>query len=139
VIRTGLRADELPRLARIRIIAVAEVPPPIMGIGPVPASAKALVRAGLGLEDVELIEVNEALARPGAGGARPVGPGRGRRAHQRQRRAIALGHPLGRSGARLITTLVHDRARRDAQVALATRCIGVGQGIAMVLDRGEDR
>jgi len=129
------RAHRLEPLARIRASAVAGVPPRIMGIGPVPAARKALERARLGLGDLGVIELNEAFAAQSlavlagwglaADDAR-VNPDGG---------AIALGHPLGCSGARILTTLVHSLRRRGKPLGLATMCIGVGQGIAMVVER----
>jgi acetyl-CoA acyltransferase len=107
-----------------------------MGIGPVPATKKALMRAGITLEDVGLVEVNEAFAAQSLAvlyewGMDPederLNPNGG---------AIALGHPLGASGARILTTLVHEMQRRDDdRYGLATMCIGVGQGIAMVVEK----
>jgi acetyl-CoA acyltransferase len=129
------RAHGLEPLARVRASASHGVPPRTMGIGPVPAARKALDRAGRTLGDVGLIELNEAFAAQSlavlAGwGLDPedprVNPFGG---------AIALGHPLGCSGARLVTTLVHAMRRRDQTLGLATMCIGVGQGIAMVVER----
>jgi acetyl-CoA acyltransferase len=129
-------AHGLQPLAKVRSIAVAGVPPRVMGIGPVPATKKALERAGITLEDVGLEEVNEAFAAQSLAvlyewGIDPederVNPNGG---------AIALGHPLGASGARILTTLLHEMQRReDVRFGLATMCIGVGQGIAMVVER----
>jgi 3-oxoadipyl-CoA thiolase len=130
------RRHSLRPLARIRAMATAGVPPRVMGIGPVPATAKALRRAGLDLAEIDLIELNEAFAAQALAvldawrldPADPrVNPNGG---------AIALGHPLGCSGARILTTLVHELQRRDdATLGLATMCIGVGQGIAVVVER----
>jgi acetyl-CoA acyltransferase len=127
-------AHGLKPMAKVRSIAVAGVPPRVMGIGPVPATRKALGRAGITLEDVGLVEVNEAFAAQAVlydWGMDPqderVNPNGG---------AIALGHPLGASGARILTTLLHEMQRReDVRFGLATMCIGVGQGIAMVVER----
>jgi acetyl-CoA acyltransferase len=125
----------LEPMAKIRSIAVAGVAPRVMGIGPVPATEKALRRAGITLEEVGLIELNEAFAAQSLAvlyewGMDPederLNPNGG---------AIALGHPLGASGARILTTLVHEMGRRpDVRYGLATMCIGVGQGIAMVVE-----
>jgi 3-oxoadipyl-CoA thiolase len=125
----------LQPMAKIRSIGVAGVPPRVMGIGPVPATEKALRRAGITLEEVGLIELNEAFAAQSLAvlyewGMDPederLNPNGG---------AIALGHPLGASGARILTTLVHEMGRRDeVRYGLATMCIGVGQGIAMVVE-----
>jgi acetyl-CoA acetyltransferase family protein len=130
------KAHGLRPLARIRAMATAGVPPRVMGIGPVPATAKALARAGVALGDVDLIELNEAFAAQ----ALAVLDGWGLDAEDPRVNvnggAIALGHPLGCSGARILTTLVHELQRRDdATLGLATMCIGVGQGIAVVVER----
>ena len=130
------RAHGLEPLARIKSMGVAGVPPRVMGIGPVPAAKKALERAGLSLDDIGLLELNEAFAaqvlavlhewRMEAEDER-LNPNGG---------AIALGHPIGCSGARILTTLVHEMNRRDeVEIGLATMCIGVGQGIAMVVEK----
>ena len=131
-------ADErgLPVLATVRSVATAGVPPRTMGIGPVPATAKALQRAGLSLGDIDLIELNEAFAAQALAVLRAWGVAADDDRLNVNGGAIALGHPLGASGARLVTTLVHELARRpDARHALATMCIGVGQGLAVVLER----
>jgi 3-oxoadipyl-CoA thiolase len=121
--------------ARILGMAAAGVPPRIMGIGPVPATIKLLKRLGLTLDDFDLLEFNEAFAAQSLACTRnleladtdtrinPLGG------------AIALGHPLGMSGARLVTTAVHQLQRSGGKLALCTMCIGVGQGIAVVLER----
>ncbi len=125
--------EGLQPLARIVAAGTAGVDPSCMGIGPIPASRKALRRAGLGVRDLNVIELNEAFASQALVcidelGLDPdrVNPNGG---------AIALGHPLGCSGARLLTTLVYELRRRDARYGLATMCIGVGQGIAVVVER----
>ena len=129
------RAHGLAPLARIVSSAVAGVPPRIMGIGPVPAARKALERARLSFGDLGVVELNEAFAAQslavlagwGVDAADPrVNPGGG---------GIALGHPLGCSGARILTTLVHGLRRAGEPLGLAAMCIGVGQGIAMVVAR----
>lgn len=129
------RAHGLQPMARIRSMAAAGVPPRVMGIGPVPATRKALSRAGVTLTDVDLIELNEAFAAQALAvlyewGMDPederLNPNGG---------AIALGHPLGCSGARILTTLLYEMGRRpDVELGLATMCIGVGQGIAMLVE-----
>jgi acetyl-CoA acyltransferase len=129
-------AHGLQPLAKIRSVGVAGVPPRVMGIGPVPATKKALDRAGISLDHVGLVELNEAFAAQSLAvlyewGMDPederLNPNGG---------AIALGHPLGASGARILTTLVHEMGRRDeVRLGLATMCIGVGQGIAMVVEK----
>jgi acetyl-CoA acetyltransferase family protein len=132
------RAHGLAPLARVRAIAVAGVPPRVMGIGPVPATRKALDRAGVALGDVDLIELNEAFAAQALAVLDAWGVDAEDERVNPNGGAIALGHALGNSGARLLTTLVHELGRRDdAQLGLVTMCIGVGQGIAMVVERGE--
>ena len=126
----------LAPLARVRSAATAGVPPRIMGIGPVPAAAKALARAGLSMDDVGLVEVNEAFAAQVLAVLRewdmdPEDPRLNVNGG-----AIALGHPLGASGARIVGSTAHELRRRgDVEFALVSMCIGVGQGIAMVLER----
>jgi len=119
-------------LARVLSAASAGVDPSLMGLGPIPASRKALQRAGLKTEDLDLVELNEAFASQVIACMRDleldpqrVNPNGG---------AIALGHPLGASGVRIIATLTHELARRKARYGLATMCIGVGQGIATVVE-----
>ncbi|TFU17719.1 thiolase family protein [Thermus tengchongensis] len=129
------KAHGLTPLARVRSIAVAGVPPRIMGIGPVPATKKALERAGLTLRDIGLIELNEAFAAQSLAVLREWGLDMEDLRLNPNGGAIALGHPLGASGARILTTLVHEMKRRDVQFGLATMCIGVGQGIAVVVER----
>ena len=129
------RARELglKPLARVVATAVAGVDPAVMGIGPVPATRKVLERAGIGVEDLDIIELNEAFASQSIAvidelGLDPakVNPNGG---------AIALGHPLGMSGGRLITMLTHELRRTSGRFGLATMCIGVGQGIATIVER----
>jgi acetyl-CoA acyltransferase len=129
-------ANGLTPLAKIRGIATAGVPPRVMGIGPVPATAKALSRAGITMEDVGLVELNEAFAAQSLAVLHEWGMEAEDERLNPNGGAIALGHPLGASGARILTTLVHEMNRRDgAELGLATMCIGVGQGIAMVLEK----
>lgn len=128
------KAHGLRPLARVRAIAVAGVPPRIMGIGPVPATGKALERAGLSLSDLGLIELNEAFAAQSLAVLREWGLDMEDPRLNPNGGAIALGHPLGASGARILTTLVHEMRRRKVQFGLATMCIGVGQGIAVVVE-----
>jgi len=123
----------LAPLARVASTAVAGVDPSCMGLGPVPATRKALARAGLTAGQLDLVELNEAFAAQALACIREleldparVNPYGG---------AIALGHPLGASGARILTTLVHGLRRTGGRYGLATMCIGVGQGIAMVVER----
>ncbi len=129
----GLKRHGLEPLARIVSTAVAGVHPDIMGIGPVPASEKALARAGLGVGDLDLIELNEAFASQAVASSRLLGlePER----VNVNGGAIALGHPLGASGARILVTLTHELMRRGGRYGLATMCIGVGQGISTVIER----
>jgi acetyl-CoA acetyltransferase family protein len=120
-------------LARIVATAVAGVAPNVMGIGPVPATRKVLERAGLTIDDIDLIELNEAFASQAIACIRQLGADPER--VNVNGGAIALGHPLGASGARIVGTLAHELRRRGKRYGLATMCIGVGQGIAMVLER----
>jgi len=130
------RSLGLRPLARIVSTAVAGVHPSVMGMGPVPATRKALARAGLDLGDIDLVELNEAFASQSVACMRElqldpelVNVNGG---------AIALGHPLGMSGARLMTMLVHELRARDARYGLATMCIGVGQGIATIVENAAE-
>ncbi|HUF66111.1 MAG TPA: acetyl-CoA C-acyltransferase [Gemmatimonadaceae bacterium] len=122
-------------IARVVASAVAGVPPDVMGLGPIPATRKALRRAGLRVADLDLVELNEAFAAQAIACIRELelDPAR----VNVNGGAIALGHPLGSSGARIITTLVHELRRRNARYGLATMCIGVGQGIATIVERIE--
>lgn len=130
------RAHGLKPMARIRSIGVAGVPPRVMGIGPVPATRKALSRAGIKLTDVGLIELNEAFAAQSLAVLYEWGMDPEDERLNPKGGAIALGHPLGCSGARILTTLVHEMERRpDVELGLATMCIGVGQGIAMLVEK----
>jgi acetyl-CoA acyltransferase len=136
VSRDYAEAHGLQPLARIRSMGVAGVPPRVMGIGPVPATEKALERAGISLDEVGLIELNEAFAAQSLACLHEWGMDAEDGRLNPNGGAIALGHPLGASGARILTTLVHEMQRRgDVKYGLATMCIGVGQGIAMVVER----
>ncbi len=130
------RALGLRPMARVISTAVAGVDPAVMGVGPVPATRKALARAGLDVADLDLIELNEAFASQSLVCMDELGfdPDR----VNVNGGAIALGHPLGMSGGRLVTMLVHELARTGGRYGLATMCIGVGQGIATVIERIED-
>ena len=129
-------AHGLAPLAKVRSIAVAGVPPRIMGFGPVPAAKKALERAGLAMGDIGLIELNEAFAAQSLAVFKGWGMDFEDDRVNVNGGAIALGHPLGCSGARILTTLVHEMRRREAvRFGLATMCIGVGQGIAMIVEK----
>jgi len=120
-------------VARIVATAVAGVDPSCMGLGPIPATHKVLKRAGLTIDQIDLIELNEAFA------AQAIACIRELKLDPQKVNiyggAIALGHPLGATGARILTTLVHALRRTNSCYGLATMCIGVGQGIAMVVER----
>ena len=127
------RAEGRTPLARIRAYASAGVPPRVMGMGPVPAVRAALQRAGLSVQDVDLFELNEAFA------AQSVAVGRELAVPDEKLNvnggAIAIGHPIGASGTRIMVTLLHEMQRRSAAIGVAGMCIGGGQGIAMVVER----
>jgi acetyl-CoA acetyltransferase family protein len=140
----------VPPLGRVRAFAFAGLDPARMGLGPVFASAKALEKAQLSLDDMELVEINEAFAAQALaclaamksgdfakrelGRDRPLGEVPDEKLNVNGG-AIALGHPVGSSGARLILTLLHEMRRRGAKRGLATLCVGGGQGAAFVLER----
>jgi acetyl-CoA C-acetyltransferase len=121
--------------ARVVGMATAGVPPRIMGMGPAPATRKVLALTGLRLEDMDVIELNEAFAAQGLAVLRDLGLADDDARVNPNGGAIALGHPLGASGARLVTTAVNQLERAKGRYALCTMCIGVGQGIALVLER----
>ncbi len=121
--------------ARVLGLASAAVPPRIMGIGPVPATRKLMARLGLSIRDFDLIELNEAFASQGLACLRELGVADDADYVNPQGGAIALGHPLGMSGARLVLTAVHGLHDRGGRLALATMCVGVGQGVAMAIER----
>lgn len=123
----------LKPLVKVRATAVAGVDPAVMGTGPVPATQKALQRAGLTLADIDLVELNEAFAAQALACIQmlDLDPAK----VNVRGGAIAIGHPLGASGARIATTLVHAMIDREANLGLATMCIGIGQGIATILER----
>jgi acetyl-CoA acetyltransferase len=104
-----------------------------MGIGPIPATRTALERAGLGIGDLDLVELNEAFAAQSVACVRELGLDPER--VNVNGGAIALGHPLGASGAKILTTLVHELARRGGRYGLATMCVGVGQGVSLIVER----
>jgi acetyl-CoA C-acetyltransferase len=122
----------LEPIARIVSRSIAGVDPSIMGIGPVPASQKALKRAGLSVADLGLVELNEAFASQGLACMQELGLNQ--EIVNVNGGAIALGHPLGASGTRISTTLIHEMRKRKVQYGLATMCIGVGQGAAIVFE-----
>jgi acetyl-CoA C-acetyltransferase/3-oxo-5,6-didehydrosuberyl-CoA/3-oxoadipyl-CoA thiolase len=126
-------ANGLRPLARIVTTAVAGVDPSVMGLGPIPATRKALQRAGLTIDQMDVIELNEAFAAQGLACMKELGMDPAK--VNIYGGAIALGHALGSSGSRLLTTLVFALRRRQARYGLATMCIGVGQGIAMIVER----
>ena len=128
--RHGLK----PR-ARVVGMATAGVAPRIMGIGPAPASKKLLARLGLTIAQMDVIELNEAFAAQGLAVLRQLGVGDDDPRVNPNGGAIALGHPLGASGARLVTTAVNQLHATGGRYALCTMCIGVGQGIALVVER----
>lgn len=123
----------LPILARIKAYASAGVDPSIMGIGPVPATRLALTKAGWTLDDLDLIEANEAFAAQSLAVGKELGWDTSK--VNVNGGAIALGHPIGASGARILVSLLHELIRRDGKKGLATLCIGGGQGVALVIER----
>ncbi len=122
----------LKPIAKIRSMAIAGVDPAVMGVGPVPASLKALKRAGLEVSDLDLVELNEAFASQSIACIRDLGLESAR--VNVNGGAIAIGHPLGCSGARISTTLLYEMKKRGAKYGLATMCIGVGQGAAVIYE-----
>jgi acetyl-CoA acyltransferase len=132
---TKAKQLDLKPLVRVVAAAVAGVDPCVMGTGPVPATKKALQRAGLELKDIDLIELNEAFAAQALACIQMM-EADPERVNVRGG-AIAIGHPLGASGARIATTLIHNMIDRGARYGLATMCIGLGQGIATIFERTE--
>ena len=130
----GINTHGLTSLARIVASATAGVPPRIMGIGPVPASQKALKKAGLAIDDMDVIEINEAFAAQALACLRGLGIADDAPHVNPNGGAIALGHPLGMSGARLALTAAYELKRRGGRYALCTMCIGVGQGMALIIE-----
>jgi acetyl-CoA acetyltransferase family protein len=128
-----VKAKNIKPMGRIVSWAYAGVEPEIMGIGPVPATRQALEKAGLKLSDIDLIEVNEAFAAQYLAVEQELGLDRDRT--NVNGGAIALGHPLGATGTRLVLTLLHELSRRGGRYGLATACIGGGQGIAIICER----
>jgi acetyl-CoA acetyltransferase family protein len=128
-----VKQRDLTPMGRIVSWAYAGVEPELMGIGPVPATRAALAKAGLSLNDIDLVEVNEAFAAQYLAVEKELGLDRSRT--NVNGGAIALGHPLGATGTRLVLTLLHELHRRKARYGLATACIGGGQGIAMIVER----
>ena len=136
IVASGAAAERygLTPLARVTGMAVAGVPPRIMGIGPAPASRKLMERLGLSIGDIDVIELNEAFAAQGLAVMRELGLADDAEHVNPNGGAIALGHPLGMSGARLALTAALELKERGAKRALCTMCIGVGQGIALMLE-----
>jgi len=135
VLMSAEKARELgiTPMARVVASAVAGVDPAVMGLGPIPATRKVLARAGLTMADIDLVELNEAFASQSVACIRELGMDIER--VNVNGGAIALGHPLGCSGARITTTLLHEMRRRRSRYGLATMCVGVGQGAAMIVER----
>jgi acetyl-CoA acyltransferase len=131
----AVRSHHLTPRARFVASAVAGVAPRVMGIGPVPASRKALTRAGLTVDQLDVIELNEAFAAQGLAVLRDLGLADDAAQVNPNGGAIAIGHPLGASGARLVTTAMYQLVRTNGRYALCTMCIGVGQGIAVVIEK----
>lgn len=131
----GAKANNLTPRARILAMATAGVAPRIMGIGPAPASVKVLQKAGLSLDRMDVIELNEAFAAQGLAVLRELGLADDEARVNPNGGAIALGHPLGCSGARLVTTALHELEQGRGRFALCAMCIGVGQGIALIIER----
>ena len=121
--------------ARVVGMAVAGLAPRVMGLGPVPATRKLLAQTGIGLEQLDVIELNEAFAAQGLAVLRQLGLQGDDPRVNANGGAIALGHPLGASGARLVTTAVNQLHATGGRYALCTMCIGVGQGIALLIER----
>lgn len=122
----------LKPIAKVKAMAIAGVDPAVMGIGPVPATQKALKRAGLEIKDIDLFEINEAFASQSIASVRELGIDPAK--VNVNGGSIALGHPLGCSGTRISTTLIYEMRRRNAKYGVATMCIGVGQGAAIVYE-----
>jgi acetyl-CoA acyltransferase len=129
------KANQLQPLARVVAMATAGVEPRIMGFGPAPASRKVLALAGLSLQQMDVIELNEAFAAQALAVTRDLGLADDAEHVNPNGGAIALGHPLGMSGARLVTTAARQLERGNGRYALCTMCIGVGQGIAIIIER----
>jgi acetyl-CoA acetyltransferase family protein len=129
------KRNNLEPLARVLGWAVAGVEPRIMGIGPAPAAQKVLMRCGMSIEQMDLIELNEAFAAQGLATLRQLGVADDAEHVNPNGGAIALGHPLGMSGARLVMTAAYQLQHGGGRFALCTMCIGVGQGIAMIIER----
>lgn len=133
--KTGVTRHGLKPLARVLACVSSGVAPRIMGIGPVPAVQRVLAKAGLTLEQMDVIELNEAFAAQSLAVLRQLGLAEDSKHVNPNGGAIAMGHPLGMSGARLVTSAVYELHRRQGRFALCTMCVGVGQGVALILER----
>ena len=122
-------------MAKVLSYASAGVDPKVMGLGPIPSSKKALQKAGLSIEDIDLIEANEAFAAQSIAVARDLGFSDHMDKVNVNGGAIALGHPVGASGARILVTLLYEMQKRQARRGLATLCIGGGMGTALIVER----
>ena len=131
----AMQEHHLKPRAKILGMATAGVPPRIMGIGPAPASKKVLAQLGMTIDQMDVIELNEAFASQGLATLRELGVADDDQRVNPNGGAIALGHPLGMSGARLVTTALYELELKQGRYALCTMCIGVGQGIAMIIER----
>ena len=131
----GIGAHRLTPLARVVTMQAAGVPPRIMGVGPIPASQKALAKAGLTIDQMDVIELNEAFASQSLATLRALGLADDAAHVNPNGGAIAMGHPLGMSGARLVMTAAYELQKTQARYALCTMCVGVGQGVAIILER----
>jgi len=129
------RRHGLTPRARVVAMASAGVPPRIMGMGPIPATRRLLARTGLSLDQMDVIELNEAFASQSLAVVRELGLADDDPRINPNGGAIALGHPLGMSGARLVTTALYQLRRGGGRYALCTLCVGVGQGLSMILER----
>nr|HET6904319.1 acetyl-CoA C-acyltransferase [Ktedonobacteraceae bacterium] len=135
IVMSRQKAEQLglKPMATIRSYAVAGVEPRIMGMGPIPSSRLAMKKAGLDLSDIDLIEANEAFAAQSVAVGKELGFDRSKL--NVNGGAIALGHPIGASGARILITLLYEMQRRQSHYGLATLCVGGGQGVAMIVER----
>ena len=132
----AVKKYNLVPLAKIVSMAIAGVDPSVMGIGPIPATRKALLRAGLTIDDIDLFELNEAFASQSLACMRELGIDENK--VNVNGGSIAIGHPLGCSGVRISTTLLHEMKRRNVRYGLATMCVGVGQGAAVIFERVDE-
>jgi acetyl-CoA acetyltransferase family protein len=131
----GATKNGLKPMARVVAMQAAGVDPRIMGIGPAPASQKVLAKAGLSIDQMDVIELNEAFASQGLATLRELGVADDASHVNPNGGAIAMGHPLGMSGARLVLTAAYQLKRTGRRYALCTMCVGVGQGVALIIER----